>query len=127
MVKRRLGLLPSPWAWVDPDPSGRHPGHEHVRQPRPEHRSGAVRRRMGARPTLDVLGGAAHRRSAWRTPLSLAQRGTVRSGHRSGARKIGEVDPHATFDSHVMTLEHTDRVNAGAKMSTGDLNETSLP
>ena len=42
-------------------PSHRHPGHERFREPCSEHGSGAVRRRLGARAALAVLG-RAHRR-----------------------------------------------------------------
>jgi len=44
--------------------------------------AGAVRRRLGARPALAVLGGTAGRRSAGWRALPLVERGTLRPGHR---------------------------------------------
>jgi glycerol uptake facilitator-like aquaporin len=55
------------------DPPCQHPRHQHLGQSGAQHRSGIVRRRMGAGATLAVLGRAADRRRAGRGDLSLAQ------------------------------------------------------
>ena len=66
---------------ADPDPPDQHPGHQHLGEPGPQHRPGAVRRRLGAGAALAVLGRAADRRRARRRALPLAQRGAVGPGH----------------------------------------------
>ena len=45
-------------------PPGLDPGDQHLGESGPQHRAGPHRRRVGAGAALDVLGGAAHRRSA---------------------------------------------------------------
>ena len=47
-------------------PPGRHPGHEHVRQPGAQHGAGALRRGLGARAAVALLGGADRRCGARR-------------------------------------------------------------
>ena len=56
------------------DPSGQHSRHQHLGQSGAQHRSCAVRRRLGAGAALAVLGGAVDRRRIGRRDLSLAQR-----------------------------------------------------
>ena len=53
--------------------------------PGPQHRPGAVRRRLGPGATLDVLGCAVDWRRARRNPLPLAQRGALGPSHRECA------------------------------------------
>ena len=60
------------------DPPRQHSRHQHVGESGAQHRSRAVRRRMGAGAALAVLGRAADRRRAGRGDLSLAQRGADR-------------------------------------------------
>ncbi len=63
-----------------------HSRHQHVGEPRAQHRACAVRRRLGAGAALAVLGCAADRRCARRRDLSLAQRG---AGRRRGRPEDG--------------------------------------
>ena len=62
----------------DPDPPDQHPGDQHLGQPRAQHRRRPVRRRLGARPALAVLGGADRRRRSGRVRLQI---------HREGRRR----------------------------------------
>ena len=79
-------------AWADVDPSGQHSGHQHIRESRAQHRPRVVRRRLGARAALAVLGRAADRRRARRRDLSLDQRGAGRaSDGRRSTLKIAAV------------------------------------
>ncbi len=55
--------------------------------PGAQHRTRGVRRRMGARAALDVLGRADHRRADRRLRLSLARRGGARQGRRRKGRR----------------------------------------
>ena len=64
----------------DTDPPDQHSGYQHLGQPGAQHRTGGVRRRLGSRPALAVLGGADRRRIGGRVRLSLAR--------RRGRRKI---------------------------------------
>ena len=66
---------------ADADPPRRHPDHQHLGQPGPQHRPGPDRRRLGAGAALAVLARTAHRRSLGRHALSLAQRGAVGARH----------------------------------------------
>ena len=64
------------------DPFGQHPRHQHFRQSCAQHGSRAVCWRVGAWPTLAVLGRAFDRRRARRLGLSLAERRADRRGRR---------------------------------------------
>ena len=44
------------WAGADVDSSDQHPGHQHVREPRPKYRRSLVCRRLGHFTTMAVLG-----------------------------------------------------------------------
>ena len=61
------------WACARDDPFGQHPRHQHLRQSRAQHRSGAVRWRLGAWPTLAFLGRTFDRRRTRWPHLSLAE------------------------------------------------------
>ena len=67
-------------------PPDRHPRHEHLGQPGPQHRARLVRRRLGDRAALALLGRADHRRGARGLLLQVALRkGLTASG--SGRRR----------------------------------------
>ncbi len=51
----------------DADPPHQHPGHQHFGQPRPQHRSRDLRRRLGTQSTMALLG-STNRRSNHRRP-----------------------------------------------------------
>ena len=88
---RRPGLPARDRAGADTDPSCEHSGHQHVRQSGAQHRTSALRRRMGAQPALVVLGCTADWRCARRNPVPLDQHRTVRPGGRrsnSGAPAV---------------------------------------
>ena len=74
----------------DPDPSDHDPGHQHLGQPRSQHRAGAVRRRALYRAAVAVLAGADHRRRNRRIfhPLALSRR----TGHRRNRGRRGRAD-----------------------------------
>ena len=69
------------------DPSGQHSRHQYVGQSGAQHRSGAVRRRLGADAALAVLAGAIDRRRAGRRDLSLAQRSSRTAWSRARSRR----------------------------------------
>jgi MIP family channel proteins len=56
------------------DPPDQHPGHQHVGEPGAQHGAGAVRRRLGNRAALGVLGRSARGRRGGGYPLSAALR-----------------------------------------------------
>ena len=58
----------------DIDPPGQHPGHEHLGEPRAQHRRGRVRRRLGRFAVAALLGGPDRRRAAGRRGLPLHRR-----------------------------------------------------
>ncbi len=60
------------------DPSGQHSRDQHVGQSGAQHRTGVVRRRLGAGAALAVLAGALDRRRAGWRDLSLAEPGAGR-------------------------------------------------
>ncbi len=57
-----------------PHPPHRHPGHQPLGEPRPEHGPRPLRRRLGAGPALALLGRADHRRRPRRPALHVAPR-----------------------------------------------------
>jgi glycerol uptake facilitator-like aquaporin len=62
-----------------PHPLDQHPGDEHVRESGAQHRAGTVRRWLGARTVVAILGGADRGRGAGGRQLPLA------GGRRNGA------------------------------------------
>ena len=58
-----------------PHPPRRHPGHQHVGEPGAQHRPGPLRRRLGARAAVALLGRADRRRRRGRRRQPLAGRG----------------------------------------------------
>ena len=81
--KAPAGFAPIDWSRPHAHPSHQHPDHQHVGKPRAQHRSCAVRRRMGAGAIVAVLGGAIDRRYDRWLCLPLAQRRTIYAGHRN--------------------------------------------
>ena len=69
-------------------PPGRHPGDQHLGEPGPQHRSGALRRWLGPRSAVALLGGAdpRRRRGRRRWPLARRGRGPVEARARTTSR-----------------------------------------
>ena len=69
----------------DADSPDQHSGDEYLREPGAQHGRRPVRRRLGGRPAVAVLGGSDHRRASRRENLS-ARRGHSRIVSRLGRR-----------------------------------------
>lgn len=70
----------------DPHPPRRYPGDEHLRESGPQHQPGALRARMGARPTLALLGRSHHwRPHRWRRLPRLLRRSRRSRGSQAEA------------------------------------------
>jgi hypothetical protein len=65
-----------------PHPPHQHPRHQHLGEPGPLDRPGGVRRGLGARAALAVLGGTDRRGGAGRRRPPLRHRGAARDGRR---------------------------------------------
>ncbi len=66
------------WAGIDPGTPGGDPGHQHVGQPGPQYRSGNLRRWLGARAVMAVLGCPSGRGTSGRVGIPLLCGGRIK-------------------------------------------------